>query len=588
MSKKKNKTAKAFAAKREHSPAGAPRTDKEETTNTRKIRLLYHGDSPKVNTGFGVVAREILSRLQKTGKYEIHSCGINDKGDPNRYSGLSDMHHYALPDYVNDPYGAHKLPDIMKGIKPDVIFTLNDIWILDGSERNGTKDWFLAALKRFCPNVPWVFYFPVDSRPWTLEWADLAFSADKTIVYSKYAEKVLKELHPELDPIYINHGVSLTRFNVIDQGDRVRLRAEMGVEEDNFLLGFVSRNQPRKNPAAIIEIFKMANEGYRKCQTCDAIRNLDDPECEYCGESNEVSVEFPSVLEGKGKCYLHFNFQDSMGIDAAKVINDNKAHKGIIHNPGHSIPFGLPEEQFNAIFNCLDCHLLTTTAEGFGLTVLEGMACGVPTMATRTTAVTELLEQGGGIPIIPQNHFVFDDAANTRKHIIHYERAILALGELYEDWKNRQDQRWGPKTKARVDMGLAFAEDFTWDKAAEEFDHHICDAIDSRVKLIDQFTEKEGVKFLFQKAGDSGDVLQTMPAIRRLREKYPDAEFCYALPSNLMPMFENKCPWVDSIIPMDKMNDKNPEEKKIRVTILNFSGPEEPSRCEPNWALGTE
>ena len=573
MSKKKSRDAAAFQARRVNSQAIQPKANKTE----KKIRLLYHGDSPKVNTGFGVVAREVLSRLNATGKYEIHCVGINDKGDPNRFAECQGMIHYPLPHYHEDPYGCHKLPEVMAAIKPDVIFTLNDIWVLDGHPKNGNQGWFVRALKKHAPNVPWVLYFPVDSRPWTMQWANLAFTADKTIVYSKYAIDVLKELREDFDPIYINHGVSLDRFNLIDFEDRQNLRKGMNVEDDNFLIGFISRNQPRKNPAIAIEVFKMANEGYRKCNSCGGIRNLDDPKCELCGESNENAVEFPSVLDGKGKLYLHCNFLDNMGANLHKVIADNNAGEGIIYNPEHSIPYGLPAEEFNAILNCLDCHFLPTMAEGFGLTILEGMAAGVPTVATRTTAVTELLEQGGGYPVIPICHHVFDDAANTRKHLINKEAAIKTIGDIYADWKLKQsDSRWGPVTTTRVEKGLKFAKEFTWDKAAKEFDFHIQDAIANRVKIVDQFTEKENLKVMFQKAGNSGEILQSLLAIKRLKESAGESEFVYAMPSNLMSMFDRgRMPFLDSIIPMDKMSDKNPYEKKIKLQMVTMTGAEE-------------
>jgi glycosyltransferase involved in cell wall biosynthesis len=574
---KKNRAAREFSEKRKASYANKKSENvKPIETTKRKIKLLYHGDSPKVMTGFGRVSHEVLSRLHATGKYEIHSVGINDKGDPNRFPEIAEINHYALPDYQNDPYGVHKLPEVLRHVQPDVIFTLNDIWVIDGSDKMGSKNWFLAMLKQHAPHTPWVFYFPVDSRPWKIDWANLAFSADKPIVYSKYAIDVLKELNPGFDPIFISHGVTLERFNIISDEDRKKTRTMLGCSDDTFLIGFVSRNQPRKNLGAMIEIFKMANEGYRKCKTCEAIRNLDDPKCEYCGESNEVSPQIPAPLEGKAKCYLHCNLFDNMGIDGAKVINDNKAGMGMIFNPGHSIPYGLPSEQFNQIFNCLDVHLLPTMAEGYGLSLIEGMACGVPTIATRTTAVTEILEGGGGIPVIPRSHYVFDDAANTRKHIIDYERAIHALTLIYQDWKNRGASRWGPEGKIRVDKGLAFAQEFTWDKAAKEFDFHIQDAINKRVRLIDQYTTKPGTKVLFQKADNAGGILQTMPAVARFTSAYPEAEVAYAMPSNLIPLFKNRVPGVDKLIPFERMSDKNPNNiQNIKVGIVNFNGPEE-------------
>jgi glycosyltransferase involved in cell wall biosynthesis len=569
MSKKRKNTAgKEFQKKR-----AAKTPPKEEQ---KKIKLLYHGDSPKVNTGFGVVAREVLSRLNATGKYDIYCVGINDQGDPSQFEECNNMVHYPLPGLREDPYGIQKLPMVMKNIQPDVVFTLNDIWVLDGDPDMGTQGWFMNAMQRFAPNVPWVFYFPVDSRPWTESWAALAFSADKTIVYSKYAAEVLQEINPKLKPEYIPHGVTLERFNVLDFEERKQIRKSISVEEDNFLLGFVSRNQPRKNPAAVLEIFKMANEGYRKCTTCESLRNLDDPKCEYCGEDNKTSVEHAAVLEGKGKIYLHFNLRDNMGLDIYKIMNDNSIDDGVIFNPNHSIPFGLPAEQFNSLFNALDCHLLTTLCEGFGLTVLEGMACGVPTMATRTTAVTELIDEGRGIPIIPRGHIIMKDAANTRKHLIDPERTIFALKDLYEDWKKRdKDERWGPETKVMVDKALEFCKGFTWDQAAQMFDEKINEAIDNRVSIIDQFTDDENKKFMFMRKGNAGDILQTMPAVDRFIRANQGSEFVYAMPENLIKIFKDKCPKINKIIPIERMNDKNPEERTVKINIFNMQGPEE-------------
>jgi glycosyltransferase involved in cell wall biosynthesis len=542
----------------------------------KKIVLLYHGDSPKVNTGFGVVAREILSRLYKTGRYEIHSVGINDKGDPPRDPIVAKMMHYPLPDLREDPYGIEKLPEVARQIQPDILFTLNDIWVLDGFHSRNTKDWFMRALHKYMPNVPWVFYFPVDSRPWTLEWAQLAYSADATVVYSSYAKEVLAELAPQKEPYFIRHGVSLDRFNIIADKDRASVRESMNIGEEDFLIGFISRNQPRKNPSAVVEIFKMANEGYRKCKTCGWCRNLDDPKCECCGEANDISQEMPAVLEGKGRLYLHFNMLDPMGINMHKHLNDNNATENIIFRPRHNIAFGVPDEEFNAILNSLDCHLLTTMAEGFGLTVIEGMAAGVPTMATRSTAVTELLEDGRGISIIPRGYQIFDDAATTRKHLIDFERAILALKDLYEDWKDREEgERWGKETKAMVDKALEFCKIHTWDAAAKEFDKVFLEAINARYEIVDAFSAEDGGKILFMRGGNAGDILQTLPTVRAFAKTNPNTEIVYAMPSNLCELFEGRVPYIRKLIPVERLKDKKPPKNpNTRITVFQMSGPE--------------
>jgi len=569
-SKGKNKTAKVFFDKNKSTRSNIAVKDKP------KIKLLYHGDSPKVNTGFGVVAREILGRLYKTGKYEIFCLGINDRGDTSSNFEAPGIHHFALPDLHNDPYGIHRMPEVLQKVRPDVIFTLNDVWVLFGSERNRTKHWFIKTIKQHCPHTPWIFYFPIDSRPWTKEWTDLAYSADKTVVYSKYATDVLKEIYPNKSPVFIPHGVSFDRFKILDKDARVKGRKEMGIPENKFMIGFVSRNQPRKNPSAVVEIFKMANEGYRKCNDCGAVRTFFDPKCEYCGGSNDNAVNFDAPLEGNGLLYLHFNMHDPMGLDMSKVVNDNDAGRNLVVRKNHNIAKGVPDNEFTAILNTLDCHFLTTAAEGFGLTVIESMACGVPNISTRTTAVTEQLEEGRGWLVIPKIHWIFDDAANTRKHVIDPEGAIKALTEVYSDWKKRGDNRWGPECTKRVQKGLQYCKAHSWDRAAESFDREITAAIAERRPFTSLFTkDKNKPKVLFVRSGGNyGDLLHTIPAIKKFLEFNPSAEAAYAVPEKFIDIFKDQYDFIREFIAMDRMSDKQDSKDPMQISFFDMTNPE--------------
>lgn len=544
--------------------------------NGKKIKLFYHGDSPKVNTGFGIVAREVLGRLYKTGKYEIHSLGINDRGDTSKHFEAPGIYHYSVPDYQNDPYGIHKMQYVLPQLNPDVIFTLNDIWVLTGSDRNGTKDWFIGTIKKFCPYTPWVLYFPVDSRPFAKEWADLAYTADKTIVYSEYAIDVLKEVYPEKDPILIPHGVSLERFKILPDKERKEIREQFGLGNDKFFVGFVSRNQPRKNPAAAIEIFKMANDGYRKCSVCSNIYMLHEPKCEYCGASAEDSEKFDSVLEHNGVLYLHCSLTDSMGLNLHKVIQDTKSGDRIIVRPHHDVGHGVSDQEFTSIINALDCHLLPTTAEGFGLTVIETMACGVPNICTRTTAVTEQLKDNRGWLVDPYGHWIFDDISGTRKYLIDREKAVLALKELYDDWKNRGENRWGPHTKEKVSNGLKYCEAHTWDMAAKMFDKEIMDSIESRVRISSLYSKGDIPRALFvRRVGGYGDILNTIPSIKELHKNVPNIEIAYAMPNDKVDLFKGRYDFIKNIVPIEKITDKSKEPtENIRIGMYDMLGPE--------------
>jgi len=57
--------------------------------------------------------------------------------------------------------------------------------------------------------------------------------------------------------------------------------------------------------------------------------------------------------------------------------------------------YGYDEKEMAQIYNTLDCHLLLTSGEGFGLPILESMACGVPQIGSNNTAVPEVIGSGG-------------------------------------------------------------------------------------------------------------------------------------------------------------------------------------------------
>lgn len=59
----------------------------------------------------------------------------------------------------------------------------------------------------------------------------------------------------------------------------------------------------------------------------------------------------------------------------------------------------LSRSQLGALYRSADCFVLTSRGEGWGLPILEAMACGLPVIATDWSAQTEFLHAGVGFPL---------------------------------------------------------------------------------------------------------------------------------------------------------------------------------------------
>jgi glycosyltransferase involved in cell wall biosynthesis len=100
----------------------------------------------------------------------------------------------------------------------------------------------------------------------------------------------------------------------------------------------------------------------------------------------------------------------------------------------------IPDAQLAALYRGARCVLYTSLYEGFGLPVLEAMACGTPVVTSRGTAMEEI---AGGAAVLADPLDATSIAA--------------AVGEA----ESRREL---------VPLGLARAREFTWERAANDIE----------------------------------------------------------------------------------------------------------------------
>ena len=92
-----------------------------------KPKLLWVGDIV-ATTGFARVTENVLSRLKD--RYEIHVLGCNWHGDATPLQ--NEYHMYPASNrFQQAPFGEDRIRELVERIRPDVVFTINDSWIIN-------------------------------------------------------------------------------------------------------------------------------------------------------------------------------------------------------------------------------------------------------------------------------------------------------------------------------------------------------------------------------------------------------------------------------------------------------------------------
>jgi glycosyltransferase involved in cell wall biosynthesis len=122
--------------------------------------------------------------------------------------------------------------------------------------------------------------------------------------------------------------------------------------------------------------------------------------------------------------------------------------------PGAEFISKAREQKLRETYARCDAWLIGTREEGFGLPILEAMACRTPVIATPAGAAPQLLSKGGGYLVL------HEDSDAMARAIVH----VCSMPE--ENWR------------ALSDAALATANGYTWDDAALLFEQALCQIVE--------------------------------------------------------------------------------------------------------------
>ena len=383
---------------------------------SKKAKLLWCGDIVAM-TGFSRVTENVISRLKDD--FEIVVLGNNWWGDPTPLQEEYKMYPSSNR-HQTAPFGEQRIREIVEREQPDVVFTINDMWIINEQYRQ-IQDLHKQGKFKF------VGYAPMDSYGWIGCLDETANDWDAIISYTEFGahEFVRGGIYKPI--AVIPHGVTPGQFYPMDRNE---CRRKLGLKEDIFIVFNGNRNQFRKRQDITIKAF----------------------------------AKF-AVNKPEAQLYLHMGLKDQgwdlMGVFAREMSKVGLDPNGrIIMTTQSDGPPNVSVEMLNTIYNACDVGVNTCKGEGWGLVNFEHAACGVPQVVPDHTSCKEIFEGYG--ELIRCDHVDVDTNYAREMPCPSSDHLAEILEYLYQDKGIRE---WvGTRCRERV-----MDTQFSWDTVASQF-----------------------------------------------------------------------------------------------------------------------
>jgi len=212
------------------------------------------------------------------------------------------------------------------------------------------------------PNVvrelPLAHWLPSDCRPMSAADRDkVEISGAHLIAMSRFGEARFREAG--FPARYVPHGID---FGVWQPGDKKALREKRGLDPDAYVIGVNAANNDaiRKAAPEMMLAFAKFHASHP-----DAILAL------HTGVHCDGGQDLEAIAENLGIT------------DRCLVVDQYRYTAGLI-----------TEQDLCEWYNCVDVLCMATYAEGFGLPIVESLACGTPVITTKCSSMEELNPDG--------------------------------------------------------------------------------------------------------------------------------------------------------------------------------------------------
>ena len=323
-----------------------------------KPRILLLSDDLRMTSGIATMSREFVMGTVDRFNWVQLGAGINHNeagkfvdvnADIREKTGVADAELKIIP--YNSYGDIVMLRKILSDFKIDAILHFTDphYW-----------QWLYDAEHEIRQQVPILYYHIWDNVPDPTYNKDYYESCDWLGCISKLTYGIVNRVGKMEDGIrkplqdwqisYVPHGINENIFKPLEDKELVDVKKELfGDKEYNFVLFYNNRNIRRKQPADVIESFKLF---------CDKLTKEQSEKC--------VLLMHTTPIDNNGTDL--YAVKDKICPDYDVVFSTKKIESDVL----------------NKLYNVTDCTINIANNEGFGLGTAESIMAGTPIIVSVT------------------------------------------------------------------------------------------------------------------------------------------------------------------------------------------------------------
>lgn len=369
-------------------------------TDKQRPTIVFYSDFDFLSSGYMNISINLCKGLAELG-YTIKCVGLNYRGEEHRFPFS------IIPaNNLEEAYAIFNNLCLLH--KPEVVITALDIPL---------QQMVLQRTRELKSQVGYkhIGITALENGPLVDEWALSLMLLDYTFFISELGKLEAQKIGmSRVDHIVI--GIDTNIWKPLSKEEKSVVRKNLGYSDDDFIVLTVADNQERKNLLASFKAVAIASKTVKNLKHVLVTR-----------EHNPYGWKLRSLAS-------------SLGISDKVFIYER----------------GMPAEQLRLMYGISDVFLLLSKGEGFGMPILEAMACGTCVVATDTGAIHELLSEGRGNLVRPEYSLDMDTWGNSKRDFADPKIAATCLVSLCASGRSYNKR------------ALKYAQSRVWDKPVEQ------------------------------------------------------------------------------------------------------------------------